>query len=67
MTRKHRPILMNVMVSIHKSSGFPCIVNDAVPVILHLLQKGGAELTLQYLRKIIKIIPKKTIINNASS
>ena len=58
LTRKHRPILMNVMVSIHKSSGFPCIVNDAVPVILHLLQKGGAELTLQYLRKIIKIIPK---------
>jgi hypothetical protein len=56
--RHHRPVLMRVMVALHRSPGFPCVVSDVIPTVLHLLKKGGVELTLRYLRKIINLWPR---------
>ena len=55
--RLHRPVLTRVMVGLHKSGSFPCVVDSMIPVVLHLLKKGGAGLTLHYLRSLVRIWP----------
>ena len=54
-SRHHHPILLRVMVSLHKSTGFSCITNRMIPVVLHLMKKGGPLLTKQYLRSIVRV------------